>query len=125
MIGYNELINNTIYSGIGNDIGNLFLFVIFSLVFSIAIDVLYGELPTRIHPVVIIGSIISFFKNVFIKINDSFVTHCIQFPCQSTAVCTEKIRHLHPAQRDLNILRPLLLRLLGKIGHNLFTQRFF
>ena len=31
------------------------------------IDIIFGELPTRIHPVVIIGSIIGFFKNVLIR----------------------------------------------------------
>jgi adenosylcobinamide-phosphate synthase len=31
------------------------------------IDLIYGELPTKIHPVVIIGKIIDFFKNSFIK----------------------------------------------------------
>lgn len=44
----------------------LFYFIIISLLFSLAIDVIFGELPTKIHPVVIIGSIISFFKNRFI-----------------------------------------------------------
>ena len=34
---------------------------------SLVIDIIFGELPTRIHPVVIIGSIIGFFKNVLIR----------------------------------------------------------
>ncbi|WP_295113864.1 cobalamin biosynthesis protein [uncultured Methanobrevibacter sp.] len=42
----------------------------FTFVFSLAIDVIFGELPGRIHPVVIIGSIINFFKNIFIKIKN-------------------------------------------------------
>lgn len=46
----------------------LFYFIIFTLLLSLAIDVTLGELPTMIHPVVIMGSIISFFKNIFIKI---------------------------------------------------------
>lgn len=46
----------------------LFLTIIFGLIFSLAIDVIYGELPTKIHPVVIIGSIISFFKKIFINL---------------------------------------------------------
>ncbi|WP_292816188.1 cobalamin biosynthesis protein [Methanobrevibacter sp.] len=46
------------------------MFIIFALVFSLAIDVIFGELPTRIHPVVIIGSVITFFKNMFIKIKN-------------------------------------------------------
>jgi adenosylcobinamide-phosphate synthase len=45
----------------------LFLFIVFALIFSFAIDVAFGELPTRIHPVVIMGSIINFFKNLFIN----------------------------------------------------------
>ncbi len=48
----------------------LFYFITISLLFSLAIDVLFGELPTRVHPVVIMGSIISFFKNRFIKIKN-------------------------------------------------------
>ena len=48
----------------------LFYFITISLLFSLAIDVLFGELPTRVHPVVIMGSIISFFKNKFIKIKN-------------------------------------------------------
>ncbi len=48
----------------------LFYFIVLALLLSFAIDVLFGELPTRIHPVVIIGSIIGFFKNVFIKIKN-------------------------------------------------------
>lgn len=48
----------------------LFYFIMSALLLSLAIDVMFGELPTKIHPVVIIGSIISFFKNIFIKINN-------------------------------------------------------
>lgn len=71
MIEYNELLNGIIF-GNANDIVSfrLFLFIIFCLVFSLAIDWFYGELPGRIHPVVIIGSIISFFKNIFISIKN-------------------------------------------------------
>lgn len=47
----------------------LFYFILFALLLSLAIDIVLGELPTRIHPVVIIGSIIGFFKGIFIKIN--------------------------------------------------------
>lgn len=49
---------------------NVFLFIILSMIVSVAIDVMFGELPTRIHPVVIMGSIISFFKGMFIKIKN-------------------------------------------------------
>lgn len=48
----------------------LFYFIILALLLSLAIDVIMGELPTRIHPVVIIGSIIDFFKNIFISIKN-------------------------------------------------------
>ena len=50
----------------------LFYFIVLALLLSLAIDVIFGELPTRIHPVVIIGSVISFFKNIFIKIKNRF-----------------------------------------------------
>ena len=46
---------------------NLFLFIIFSLSLSLMIDLIFGELPTKIHPVVIIGSIIDFSKRIFIS----------------------------------------------------------
>ena len=41
--------------------------IIISFFISLIIDLFYGELPTKIHPVVIIGKIIAFFKNIFIK----------------------------------------------------------
>lgn len=68
MIEYNNIINEFIFTQTG-DI-NLFNFIIFVLLFSIAIDVIFGELPGKIHPVVIIGSIISFFKKMFIGIRN-------------------------------------------------------
>ena len=49
---------------------NLFIFIILALLISIIIDIVYGELPTKIHPVIIIGNFISFFKNIFIKITN-------------------------------------------------------
>ncbi|MBE6500016.1 MAG: cobalamin biosynthesis protein [Methanobrevibacter thaueri] len=66
MIEYNNiiLINNNI-----NSI-NLFIFIILTLLAAITIDILFGELPTKIHPVVIIGSITNFSKNIFIKIKN-------------------------------------------------------
>ena len=71
MIDYNNFINKIILIKTGNIVSlNLFLFIILTLLFSLAIDVFYGELPTRIHPVVIIGSIINFFKKYFIKIRN-------------------------------------------------------
>lgn len=63
MINYYNIINNI------NSM-ELFLFIILGLLFSLAIDVIIGELPTKIHPVVIIGSLISFFKKIFIKIKN-------------------------------------------------------
>ena len=63
MIEYNNIINNI------NSI-ELFLFIILGLLFSLAIDFIIGERPTKIHPVVIIGSLISFFKKIFIKIKN-------------------------------------------------------
>ena len=63
--------NDIILVEIGNmNSLNLFLFIIFALLISIFIDVVFGELPGRIHPVVIMGSIINFFKNVFIGIKN-------------------------------------------------------
>ena len=65
-----EIINSIIYSDITSIVSNeLFIFIISVLIFSLVIDVIFGELPTRIHPVVIIGSVIGFFKNIFIKLN--------------------------------------------------------
>ena len=34
----------------------VFMFIVITLIVSIAIDLTYGELPTKIHPVVIISS---------------------------------------------------------------------
>lgn len=42
-------------------------FILITLILSLLVDLIYGELPTKIHPVVIIGKFISFFKNIFIK----------------------------------------------------------
>ncbi|MCR5026438.1 MAG: cobalamin biosynthesis protein [Methanobrevibacter sp.] len=50
----------------------VFLFIIITLFASLAIDLIYGELPTKIHPVVIIGSIIGYFKTILIKINNKW-----------------------------------------------------
>ena len=67
MIDYNGLISANVSSIVSFD---LFLFVILTLMISFAIDMIFGELPGRIHPVVIIGSIIDFFKRIFIKISN-------------------------------------------------------
>ena len=68
MIEYNELINKLMFTNV-NDIVSLklFLFVIFTFLLSLAIDVILGELPGMVHPVVIMGSIINFFKDMFIN----------------------------------------------------------
>ena len=67
MIDYNTIVS--FYMTHVNS-SNLFLYVILGLLFSLVIDFLFGELPTKVHPVVIMGSIISFFKNIFIKIKN-------------------------------------------------------
>lgn len=51
---------------------DLFLFIISTLVFAIVFDIIIGELPSKIHPVVIIGKIIDFFTGLFIKIRNKF-----------------------------------------------------
>ena len=69
MIEYNYLLNDIIFSKTSNIVSfKLFLFIIIALLLSLFIDIIFGELPTRIHPVVIIGSLISFFKNIFISL---------------------------------------------------------
>ena len=44
------------------------IFCIFTLIFSLIVDTIIGELPSKIHPVVIMGLIITFFKKYLIKI---------------------------------------------------------
>ena len=46
----------------------MFCFVVLALILSLAIDIIFGELPTRIHPVVIVGSFIDFFKKAFLNV---------------------------------------------------------
>lgn len=83
MIVYNKLINDIIFSHLENiNSMNLFLFIIFTILSSLAIDAIFGELPTKIHPVVIIGSIINCFKKVFINIkNKSSGLLLVLFTC--------------------------------------------
>ena len=67
-----ELINKFfIFSSFGNInfTFDILIFILSSLFLAIIFDIIYGEIPTKIHPVVLIGSVISFFKNIFIKIN--------------------------------------------------------
>ncbi len=51
------------------------------MIFSLAFDLLIGEFPARIHPVVLVGGIISFFKDRLIKYNSRtaglFLTICV------------------------------------------------
>ena len=68
MIEYNYLINDVLTKNVNAlDSFTMFAFVILALILSLMIDIIFAELPTRIHPVVIVGSMISFFKNVFIN----------------------------------------------------------
>lgn len=67
MIEYNNIINDIIFLKTTSIASlNLFLFIIFTLIMSYLVDIFLGELPVRIHPVVIMGSVIDFFKNMFI-----------------------------------------------------------
>ena len=88
MFEYNKLANEIIFSHGGNiDSLTLFLFIIFALLFSLAIDVMIGELPGKIHPVVIMGSIISFFRNLFIKIRNKISgLLLVMFSCLALSV---------------------------------------
>ncbi|WP_409200144.1 cobalamin biosynthesis protein [Methanobrevibacter sp. DSM 116169] len=53
------------------NINNLFFtFTIIVFILSLIIDLLFGELPTKIHPVVLIGKIISILSNQLIKIKN-------------------------------------------------------
>ena len=57
--------------------------LIFILLLSIAIDVVFGELPLKIHPVVIVGNLIGFFKSKLYKtknrITGLFLTVTVTF----------------------------------------------
>lgn len=66
MLEYNKIINDIMFT----QSESLFLFIIFALFFSLAFDAVIGELPRRIHPVVIIGLIINFFKGFCIRIKN-------------------------------------------------------
>ena len=68
MIEYNNLVNDILALKLTSF--NLFIFLTLSLLLSLAIDIIFGELPTKIHPVVIMGSIIEFFKKIFINIKN-------------------------------------------------------
>ena len=71
MIEYNNLLNDIIFTKISNIISfRLFSFIIFALLAALLIDLIFGELPTKIHPVVLFGSLINYFKNYFINIKN-------------------------------------------------------
>ena len=68
MIEYNYLVNDIISIKLTSQ--ELFGFIVLALILSLAIDFIFGELPTKVHPVVIIGSLIDFFKKIFINIKN-------------------------------------------------------
>lgn len=80
MIEFNNIINNIILIKTFSSI-DLLYFIIFALLFSLAIDIAAGELPTRVHPVVIMGSIITFFKRKFIKIRNRLSGFLLVLSC--------------------------------------------
>ena len=49
--------------------------------FSFGFDAVFGELPSKIHPVVIIGSIINFFKKYLIKIRNRWSGFLLYILC--------------------------------------------
>ena len=50
----------------------VYYFIVITFSISLMIDLIYGELPTKIHPVVIVGKIIDLFKNSFIKYHNKW-----------------------------------------------------
>ena len=67
---------------------NIFLFIIISLLLSLAIDLTLGEMPTKVHPVVFIGRLINYFKKIFININNklSGLLVVISMTCISSVI---------------------------------------
>lgn len=55
-----------------NFINYILVFILSTFILSIFFDLIYGELPTKIHPVVIIGKIIDFLTNKLIKIRKKY-----------------------------------------------------
>ena len=51
---------------------NIFIFIILSLLLSLAVDLSVGEVPALIHPVVLIGNMTNCLKKIFININNKF-----------------------------------------------------
>lgn len=62
---------------------NSFIFIILALILSLTFDITLGELPIKIHPVVIIGSFINYFKKIFInvknKLSGLLIVFCVCF----------------------------------------------
>ena len=75
MIEYNYLLNDITTNTSSVVSFELFCFVVIAFLLSLVIDIIFGELPTRIHPVVLVGSLINFFKNVFIKTHIFHITY--------------------------------------------------
>lgn len=71
MVEYNMLVNDIMSINIKAITSlELFLFIIFALIFAFVIDWVIGELPIKVHPVVIMGFLIDFFKRLFIGIKN-------------------------------------------------------
>lgn len=68
MIEYNNVVNDIIMLKLSSF--DFFVFVVLALLLSLTIDIIFGELPTKIHPVVIIGRLIEYFKRIFINIKN-------------------------------------------------------
>lgn len=99
MIEYNRLITDI--SLIKMSSFELFLFIILSIVLSIAIDMIIGEIPTFIHPVVIIGSIIRFFKKLFIRIKNKISGLFLVLSC---SICVIIIMYILYSVFSFNII---------------------
>jgi adenosylcobinamide-phosphate synthase len=86
MIEYNKLINDMLLMKVDSIVScELFLFIILTLLSAFIIDAVFGELPGRIHPVVVMGSIINFFKSIFIKIRNK-ISSFLLFICTGIVV---------------------------------------
>ena len=107
MIEYNELIGNILLTD-ANGIASvkLFSFIILAFLISFAIDMIFGELPGRIHPVVIMGSIITFFRNRFISIKNRLsgllVVLCAGFALSIIVLSIVLIVYIANAEYDFN-----------------------
>ena len=84
MIEYNYFVNDI--SLLNSSSTDLFIFIVLALLLSFAIDIIFGELPTRIHPVVIIGSLTDFFKRIFINVKNR-MSGLLVVLCVCAVVC--------------------------------------